>query len=246
MDRFAIITNPIKDRRGEAAAYILQYLNAHGKEGVILKDEPFTSGTDSHTNPELIPDGTECIIAIGGDGTIIRAARDLIDLQIPLIGVNMGTLGYLAEIDMNSLDEGLDQLMETTPMIEQRMMLQGDIIRDGQVIYSDVAMNDIVVGRANSLNVIYFSVEVDGELLKKYAADGMIVATPTGSTAYNLSAGGPIVAPAASMILMTPISPHTMINRSIVLPETAKITIELTPRKDRESNAIVGFDGKGE
>ena len=246
MDHFAIITNPVKDRRGETAAYIACYLRDHGKTCVVLEDELNMSRTEAYTDPAKIPPETECVIAIGGDGTIIRAARDLIDLDIPLIGVNMGTLGYLAEIDMNSLDSGLDQLMSKTPIVERRMMLKGEIIRNGQTIYTDIAMNDIVVGRANSLNVIYFSVEVDGELLKKYAADGMIMATPTGSTAYNLSAGGPIVAPDASMILMTPISPHTMINRSIVLPDTARIAIELTPRKEREQMAIAGFDGKGE
>lgn len=246
MDRFAIVTNPEKDRGGAAAGRICSYLQSRGKECRILNEEIGQGRMDSYTDPQDIPEGTECILVIGGDGTLIRAARDLIDSGIPLIGVNMGTLGYLAEIDLNSLEAGLDQLIRTRPMVEKRMMLKGEIIRNGKVIYTDMALNDIVVGRANSLNVICFSVEVDGELLKKYAADGMVVATPTGSTAYNLSAGGPIVAPAASLILMTPISPHTLVNRSIVLPDTAKITIELTPRKDRELMAIAGFDGKGE
>lgn len=237
MDRFAIITNPEKDLAGETAGRICRYLSENGKSCRILKA---SAGKDD------LPEGAECILVIGGDGTMIQAARDWNDTRIPLIGVNMGTLGYLAEIDLPSLFDGLNRLMAETPMVEDRMMLQGEIWRDGRMICRDIALNDIVLGRSNSLNVICFTVEVDGEVLKKYAADGMIVATPTGSTAYNLSAGGPIVAPAASLILMTPISPHTMINRSIVLPDTARIGIELTPRKDRELTAMVGFDGKGE
>ncbi|MCI8515045.1 MAG: NAD(+)/NADH kinase [Lachnospiraceae bacterium] len=237
MNRFAIITNPEKDLGGETAGYICRYLFSNGKSCEIV---------GGREGKKQIPPDTECLLVIGGDGTMIQAARDWNDSRIPLIGINMGTLGYLAEIDLPSLTDALNRLMAETPMVEDRMMLKGDILRNGRVICRDIALNDIVLGRGNSLNVICFTVEVDGEILKKYAADGMIVATPTGSTAYNLSAGGPIVAPAASLILMTPISPHTMINRSIVLPDTARIGIELTPRKDRELAAIVGFDGKGE
>jgi NAD+ kinase len=242
MDRFAIVTNPEKDLDGKTARYICRYLSEHGRSCRIL----YGIGPEENGPRPEVPADTECILVIGGDGTMIRAARNLNESRIPLIGVNMGTLGYLAEIDIHTLAEGLDRLMETRPIVEDRMMLKGEILRGGTVIYEDIALNDIVVGRSNSLNVIRFAVEVDGEVLKKYAADGMIVATPTGSTAYNLSAGGPIVAPAASLILMTPISPHTMINRSIVLPDTARIAIELTPKKERELTAFAGFDGKGE
>lgn len=237
MDHFVIVTNPGKDLGGRMAGRICRYLSENGKSCRIL-------GTSE--KKDQIPEKTECILVIGGDGTMIQAAREWNDTGVPIIGVNMGTLGYLAEIDLSSLTEALNRLMSETPMVEERMMLQGELWRNGRVIRRDIALNDIVLGRSNSLNVICFTVKVDGEVLKKYAADGMVVATPTGSTAYNLSAGGPIVAPAASLILMTPISPHTMINRSIVLPDTVRIGIELTPRKDRELTAILGFDGKGE
>lgn len=237
MDHFVIVTNPGKDLGGKTAGRICRYLSENGKSCRIL-------GTSA--KKDQISEKTECILVIGGDGTMIQAAREWNDTGVPIIGVNMGTLGYLAEIDLSSLTDALNRLMSETPMVEERMMLQGELWRNGRVIRRDIALNDIVLGRSNSLNIICFTVKVDGEVLKKYAADGMVVATPTGSTAYNLSAGGPIVAPAASLILMTPISPHTMINRSIVLPDTARIGIELTPRKDRELTAILGFDGKGE
>ena len=153
-----------------------------------------------------MPQGIECAIVLGGDGTLIRAARELKNHSIPLLGVNMGTLGYLAEVELPNYKEALCYLFEQTPDIENRMMMHGRY--SGCKSEENVAMNDIVITRDGTLRIVHFNVYVNGMLLSSYQADGIIVSTPTGSTGYNLSAGGPVVEPTASMFVITPICSH--------------------------------------
>ncbi|MBQ8815216.1 MAG: NAD(+)/NADH kinase [Lachnospiraceae bacterium] len=196
-----------------------------------------------YTNPAEIPAATQCVIVIGGDGTLIQATRDLVDLDLPFVGVNLGTLGYLAELEIQNIHESLDALIEDKYVVQERMMLSGTLIRDGNVLEENIALNEVVVGRGCALNVIRFRVSVNDRFLNSYAADGVIIGTPTGSTGYNLSAGGPILEPDSSMILLTPISPHSMINRSIVLADTAEVEIEMT--RIGAGGALLAFDGSG-
>lgn len=220
MDKFTIIANGAENRRGKnqaVAGKIADYLKNHQKECVILPAGEKKEGQSySYTDPERIPEGTECIIVLGGDGTLLQAARDVVDLEIPLFGINMGTLGYLAEIDQYSIYPAMDRLMSDRFTIEKRMMLFGTLIHEGQAAGSDIALNDIVISREGSLRVVRFNNYVNDTYLNTYKADGIIISTPTGSTGYSLSAGGPIISPAASMILMTPLAPHTLNTRSIV------------------------------
>ena len=144
---------------------------------------------------------TECVLVFGGDGTLLKAVRDLRGYGLPFLGVNMGTLGYLAEVDREHVEDALKQLIEGAVSTERRMMLLGQVIRGGRVIYEDVALNDIVIG-SRGLTVMHFKAYVNGEYLTTYQADGMVVASPTGSTAYNLSAGGPVVHPQASLLVL--------------------------------------------
>ena len=235
MKHFGIISNQEKDPLGLAAARVRDYLEERGAVCRILPGDGKVLSA--------LPEECECVITIGGDGTLIRAARNLLKTEIPLIGINLGTLGYLTEIDKNSVEEAMDKLLASKVTIEDRMMLQGRILRGEETIFEDVALNDIVLGRITSMNVIRFRVLVDGEFLNTYTADGIILATPTGSTAYNLSAGGPLVAPDASLILMTPISPHSLTGRSIVLPDKAVITIEPIAGRNNAPRIAAAFDG---
>ena len=237
MKQFAVISNQEKDPGCIAAARVRSYLEGKGASCRILP-----SSTPGEALSHM-PDHCECVITIGGDGTLIRAARELLEKKVPLIGINLGTLGYLTEIDKDFVEDALDQLICSDVDVEERMMLKGRILRHGKPVYEDVALNDIVYGRISSMNVIRFRILVDGAFLTTYSADGIILATPTGSTAYNLSAGGPIVAPDASLILMTPISPHSLTGRSIVLPDNVVVTIE--PIRGRRTNprAAAAFDG---
>lgn len=231
MKHFYIITNTGKDPSMIHTMDIKSFLLNRGASCVLESEGE-------------IPEDTECILVLGGDGTILQAARKLDDLDIPLLGINIGTLGYLTELDMTNVYAGLTKLMEEGPAaIEERIMLEGSIYHKGKEIFHDIALNDIFFGRSSCFKVLRFNVFVNGELLQSYAADGMIVATPTGSTAYSLSVGGPIVEPTASLIVLTPVAPHAMMNRSIILDDSCVIRMELVYMPGRKQpDTLVGFD----
>ena len=204
MDRFYVISNSMKDPEGKIAKEIKAYLNFRGKQCIIQERQGKESlRSYKYTNANLIPDDTECILVVGGDGTLLQAARDMIERNIPLLGVNKGTLGYLAEVDGDNMEEALDRLIDDNVVIEDRMMLEGCAYSHKKKLLQDFALNDIVIARSGRLQIIDFNIYVNGEFLRSYSADGIIISTPTGSTGYSLSAGGPIVSPEASLILLT-------------------------------------------
>lgn len=198
-----------------------------------------------------VPRDTQCILTVGGDGTLIRAAQNTVGREIPLLGVNCGHLGYLCDLDEDSVYAAIDSLFEDEYEVEERMMLSG-YIRDRagkQCSEPSRALNDIVLsGPAGAgLQVINLTVSVNGEYLYSYNCDGMIFATPTGSTAYNLSANGPIADPRTNLILITPINPHTLNARSIVIDHQSQVFVEIRSRRnDMQETALVSFDGSNQ
>lgn len=244
MDRFYIITNSDKDKNLKLTGEIVSYLEAHGCQCMVQQAQRNKKGPFHYTDPGLIPEGTQCILVLGGDGTLLQAARDVVHREIPLLGMNLGTLGFLAEVDRNSIYSSLDQIMADDCEIEERMMLTGSVIRGNRILGEDVALNDIVISRDGPLRVVRFKNYVNNEYLNSYNADGIIISTPTGSTGYSLSCGGPVVSPNASMTLMTPIAPHTMNTRSIIFPAEDVITVEIGEgrRQDLEKG-LASFDG---
>ena len=250
MNTFYVITNYQKDPELRTASLVRDYLEQKGKVCYIQGRECKSAEgheKESHyryTDAGRIPAEVEGVLVIGGDGTLLQAARDTVDRGLPLLGINMGTLGYLAEIECKNIIPALDRLIEGQYMVEQRMMLYGEAGHHGKKMMGDIALNDIVITRNGRLRVVDFNVYVDGEFLKSYSADGVIISTPTGSTGYNLSAGGPIVAPQASMMLLTAIAPHTLTTRPIVLPDDVAITIEIGAGHGTDMDgAEVTFDG---
>ena len=249
MNRFYVITNVEKDKDLKTTRQIYDYLKARGCECTVRefqKKETEDSGGDyRYTDASLIPAGTECILVLGGDGTLIQAARDTVDRKIPLLGVNLGTLGFLAEIEKTGVPDALDSLILDNYTSEPRMLLEGTVYREGKEPVKNLALNDIVVNRAGALRIIDYEISVNGEPLNRYSADGMIVSTPTGSTGYSLSAGGPIVSPMASMIVVTPICPHTLTARSIVLSGGDRVTVRTgAGRRNQREESFVTFDGE--
>lgn len=245
MRKFYIITNEEKDVNLNITNQIVDFLT---KQGIECKLNSFESNSVDcsfcYTNPKEVEDDTECIIVIGGDGTLIQASRDLRNKDVPMIGVNLGNLGYLAEIEQENLQETLQMILDKKYKQESRMMLNGVVTRDEQIIHTDIALNDVVFGRCGNLRVIDFEMYVNGEFLNYYSADGVIITTPTGSTAYNLSAGGPILEPCADIIAITPICSHTLGSRSIVLSANSVIKIVICPnRHSDEKDTKVYFDG---
>lgn len=238
MEHFVIYTNLHKDKNMAVTNRIREYLEGHGKHCVIrakeLREEPDDFG---------LPEEADCMIVLGGDGTMLQAAWDVKKRNIPLIGVNLGTLGYMSEIELSCLEESLDRLMENRFSLENRMMLHGSVLC-GDPIVEDWALNDIVISRSGSLQIIKFNIFVNGEFLNDYNADGVIITTPTGSTGYNLSAGGPIVEPKARLIMITPICPHSLNQRSIILSPEDVIEIEIPEGSEgRDQLVEVNFDG---
>ncbi|MBP5384642.1 MAG: NAD(+)/NADH kinase [Lachnospiraceae bacterium] len=234
MKTFHILTNENKDQGGAVSKKISAYLQGKGCTCTceVLSDNP--SREDF-----VLPQGTECVIVTGGDGTMIRAAG-LIAGSVPMIGVNLGTLGFLEEIEVAHLEKMLDRLIAGDFEIENRMMLSGTCRNEPELD----ALNDIVITRTGSLKILHFEIFVNEMLLGTYTADGMIVSTPTGSTAYNLSAGGPIVEPDAMAILLTPICPHNLNTRAIVLSADDVIRIRISERNPGDGrHAAASFDG---
>lgn len=243
MEYFYIITNPTKDTDLKTAYFIKDYLLQKGKKCVIDAGE--AKGTlEGYTDKNKVAPDVDCVIVLGGDGTMLQAAVDLSERDIPFLGINLGTLGFLAEVNVSDIESALDRLIKGEYQIENRMMLYGLSYREHVLKDNARALNDIVITRKGSLQIIYFNIYVNGQFLHRYHADGIIVATPTGSTGYNLSAGGPIVEPKASMILITPVCPHSMHNRSIVLSPDDEITVEIESGREGDVQEVEAiFDG---
>lgn len=235
MDIFYLITNPLKDQDNKVTEEIRAYIEQCGKVCHLSeKDE------DGYILPGSIPKDAQCAIVVGGDGTLIRAARELSGTALPILGVNMGTLGYLAEVERSNVRGALDRLFRDDVDVEERMMLLGSV---GET-FSDTALNDIVVTREGGLRLVHFHVYVNGALLNSYQADGIIISTPTGTTGYNLSAGGPVVEPTASMFVITPICSHSLNASSVVLSGEDTIEVEVGEgRYGGTERACVTVDG---
>ena len=246
MNSFYIITNHQKDEKLEVTRQIQNYLEKHGKTCYIQCEAKSAIGEADYkfTNAAESPEDVECVLVLGGDGTLIQAARDTMKRNIPLLGFNFGTLGFLAEIEKENLYTALDKIMNDEYYLESRMMLNGTVYRDGKVEESDIALNDIVLNRSGALRTINYEIYVNDEFLYSCPADGIIISTPTGSTGYNLSARGPIVSPGSSMILITPICPHSLTSSSIVLSADDKVAVKMGPgRRNANEEAMVTFDG---
>lgn len=240
MRNFYIIVNEEKQDTKDTLGRIEAYLTEHGcgfqvSGGQFHKGCQFTAASD-------VPEGTECVITLGGDGTLIRAARDLAGSGLPIIGINFGSLGYLTEIGREgNIKALLDALMTDHYQIQERMMVRGVAYRNGVPVEDNIALNEIAMSREGELRVLKFKIYVNGQFLYEYSADGMLVATPTGSTAYNLSAGGPIAQPDGQFLILTPVCPHTLTSRPIVLGPESKVKIEISMQNQGEQ--VVAFDG---
>ena len=243
MNHFLIITNEFKDKGLVFTEKIRRYIEARGGSCQCYS----STGDDArHAAPDSadIAEGTECVLVLGGDGTLIRAVAKLVDEKLPLIGVNLGTLGYLCELEAANVFDAIDELMDGHYMLEERMMLSAYGIKNGIQTEAKTALNDVVIHRTGALSVVNLIVSVNGEYLNTFRADGIIISTPTGSTGYNMSAGGPIVDPKAKMMLITPINAHNLNSRSIVISADEEVMIEIGQRRSQKDETVeVSYDG---
>lgn len=240
MKKFHIITNKRKDPDLEITKALTAYLEEKGALCTAQSIDRKKGGRYERCDVDRIPADTECILVLGGDGTLIQAAGAFKDTGIALYGINLGTLGFLADTDKKGMFGAMDRLLADDFFREDRMMIQGKYWKEEREEAKCFALNDITIIRKGALRVLQLNIAVNGEHLYTYKADGILVSTPTGSTAYNLSAGGPIVSPTASMMILTPICPHTLNKRSIVLSAEDVISITLGGKTEE---AEIVFDG---
>ena len=208
---------------------VAQFLTRQGCDVVLDKETALHTGLTHYHVLEMDEIGTQCDLGlvIGGDGTMLGIGRQMARHGLPLMGINQGRLGFITDIPLQSYQDVLLPMLQGLYQTENRSLLHAQVLRDHRCVFSALAMNDVVVNRGGSSGMVELKVEVDGHFVSNQRADGLIIATPTGSTAYSLSVGGPLMHPAIGGWVMAPIAPHTLSNRPIVLPESCEISIEI-------------------
>ena len=233
MKNFFIIANKTKDGIADFSNIVKSYIESKGAKAVL-----------GDWNAADVSNDTECIIVLGGDGTMLRGVEAFYELGLPFLGINLGTIGYLSAVEKNDMQCAIDQMIAEDYIIEERMMLIGEASSSGEVSIGQ-ALNEVVVTGSRPVQLIALSVYVNGMFLHRYEADGLIVATPTGSTGYSMSAGGPIINPVAQNIILTPICPHAKFSSSIVLSEDDEIVIEVDSEcHGAKQDVCAFFDGQ--
>lgn len=237
-----IIGKPSDPSIAAPLAVLYDYLKQHRYKVIIAKDSVrFINGTELESCPvETLGQHCDLVIAVGGDGTFLAAVRAIVAYDIPIIGINLGRLGFLVDISPNELPDKLHRILQGHYTEEKRYLLRTKIIRDDQVIHEETAVNEVVVHRWVTPSMIEIVTKIDNVFLNSQRSDGLIISTPTGSTAYSLSAGGPILYPSLNALVLVPLNPHTLSNRPIVIADTAEI--EITFCQTKQINALVTCD----
>ncbi|WP_119152919.1 NAD kinase [Caldimonas tepidiphila] len=219
---------------------IAQFVMRRGIDVSLEAQTALNTGMSDYPALDVAGMGRECDLAIvvGGDGTMLHIARELARFNVPLIGINQGRLGFITDVEIDRLCTTLGDMLAGDHEEEHRTMLEGSVLRDGRSIFEGIALNDVVVSRGATASMVELKVEIEGSFVANHRADGLIIASPTGSTAYALASGGPILHPAVKGWVLVPIAPHTLSNRPIVLPDVCAITIEIVAGRD----ASVNFD----
>jgi len=229
-----IISRPRREDVALVVPPLVNWLQAHGADVVCDSEtsdciQPLAAQTRKR---EDIPGSTDLLIVLGGDGTLLSAARLAAERKVPILAVNLGGLGFLTTVPQDEIYSILEELFSGLHRVSERVMLDAEIVRAGTVIRRQIALNDAVLNKAALARIMDLELRVDGEYVTTYKSDGLIISTPTGSTAYSLAAGGPIVYPSVEAFVVAPICPHTLTNRPIVIPDSATIEIDFKAEDD--------------
>ena len=237
-----IIGKPSDPSIAGTLSVLYAYLKKHHYAVIIDKDSARFIHDQSANSCSTDKLGQHCdlVIAVGGDGTFLAAARAIVEYDIPLIGINLGRLGFLVDISPNELPDKLHHILQGHYTEEKRYLLRTKIIRNGQIIHEETAVNEVVIHRWVTPSMIEIITKIDNVFLNSQRSDGLIISTPTGSTAYSLSAGGPILYPSLNALVLVPLNPHTLSNRPIVIADSAEIEISFCQTK--QINALVTCD----
>lgn len=232
MKKIALITNIEKDKNLTYTNKIKALLGSDCSVKVATASEEYATAID----------GADVLIVLGGDGTILTCASVAAEAGVPILGINLGTLGFLAEVEKGEAESAIECLLAEKYSVEERFMLEASVVRDGSLVYKNTALNDFVVSRSSFRRMISTKVFVEDSHVASYDGDGLIVSTPTGSTGYNLSAGGPIVDTALFASVITPICPHTSFSSSIVVP--ADKTVRVCLKDSFSKHSMLTTDGQ--
>jgi NAD+ kinase len=243
MRRIGVVARPDRAEAREVTRGLVQWLTAHGREVVVDAETSGAAGLPgvTTTEREALPGKVDLIVVLGGDGTLLAVARLVGGLHVPILGVNLGGLGFLTATTLEALFPTLEVVLRGEYAAEERLVLVAQLTRGGKPVGEQLAVNDVVVAKGALGRLIDLEVRADGQPMTAYRADGLIIATPTGSTAYNLSAAGPILFPTMDAVVLTPICSHTLTNRPIVLP--ASIGLEVTLLTDAP-DVVLAVDGQ--
>jgi len=242
MNRVGIVAKPDAGGAREVVQRLIGWLQERGRSVVLDKETAglVPDAAVTAVGRADLPGQVDFIIVLGGDGTLLSVSRSVGDLGTPLLGVNLGGLGFLTATTLDEMLPAVEEFLEGRMVVDERMMLAARVRRGGAVVADFLALNDVVIMKSAMSRIIDFTVAVDGQAATAYRADGLIISTPTGSTAYSLSAGGPILFPTMDAVVITPICSHTLTNRPIVLPGTQRI--EVTLRANQE--VMLTVDGQ--
>ncbi len=236
-----IIINNRKKQPVSVAREIIRFFAKKGISVYATEEDGGLLGLKPENICDNLGEIVDCVITLGGDGTFLRAARIMTNYNRPILGINMGRLGFLTEIELSEVEESLEKLIKGYFMLEHRMMLDAKVTRDGQVVSHMIGLNDVVINKGPLARLINLNIFVQNDFVTNYKADGVILATPTGSTAYSLSAGGPIVYPELEVIIITPICPHTLRARPLVLPSDRIMRVALATQ---QADSMITVDGQ--
>lgn len=242
MNRLGIIAKAHNPKAKEVVEPLVAWLKERQREVFLDQDTArlISDRYPAHKKSE-IPSLTEAIVVLGGDGTMLSVARLVADRDVPILGVNLGGLGFLTETTLEQLYPALEGLLAGNYEVSERMMLTTHIHRQGERIAEYSVLNDVVINKGALARIIEMATYIDKEYINTYRADGLIISTPVGSTAYNLSAGGPILFPTMQAIVVSPICPHTLTNRPLVIPDHCKIEVELMSENE---DVLLTLDGQ--
>src|SRR4030043_1895362 len=240
MNRIGIICKAGIPKPVEILKELLPWLRQKGFETFVDTETASSLNMDGFPHSE-IPSLSEIIIVLGGDGTMLSTCRLVADKGVPVLGINLGGLGFITEVQLDKLYEILEKVLSGECPIEERLMLTAQVRRLGELIAEYIVLNEVVINKAALARIIDLATYVNQNYVTTFKADGLIISTPTGSTAYSLSAGGPIVFPEKDLIIINPICPHTLTNRPIIFPEDANLEITLW---SKERGATLTLDGQ--
>lgn len=217
---------------------IAQFLGAQGCEVAVEEDTASNAGITTYPILNVAQIGAQCDLGlvVGGDGTMLGIGRQLAQFGVPLVGINQGRLGFITDIAFEEYQTTLAPILQGHYDEDPRWMMQAKVVRDGHCVFNATAMNDVVVNRGASAGMVELRVEVDGRFVANQRADGLIIASPTGSTAYSLSAGGPLLHPSIGGWILVPIAPHNLSNRPIVLSDQGEVAVEIVAGRDASAN----------